>query len=70
MQSRSWKLEDAQKLADEFQLFELERGKHDQARLPSRTHGLQYPARVSPLTLIVSFLLNAESDSPSLFLFA
>ena len=30
------------------QVFELERSKHDQARLPSRIHGLQYPARVSP----------------------
>ena len=34
------------------QVFEPERGKHAQARLPSRTHGLQYPVRGSPLTLI------------------
>ena len=28
------------------QVFELQRGKHDQAHLPLRAHGLQYPARV------------------------
>ena len=43
------------------QVFELEPGKHAQAHLPSRAHGLQYPARDPPLTLILSsYILEAN----------